>query len=440
MSAAQPLPSSVINKQPMTADAQYMQQQSHIFVFSTQLANRAFESVVQSQYPTIIAYHCSQPGTKKYLDRNPLKLSQFSRSASAPQLYNCKRPRLPDEELTPEQRHHRASQLATLKRIGEMLLPDQQHAAQPPPNSCQMMPNGPASMCGPNGPTVSMNGPMGGGGMMMGPNGPMMPNNGMGPGPGGGPMGPMGPGGHGPMMPQGGPMGPGMMGPMDPRMMGPQQRMMGPGGPPTSIAAQMEWQRLQSEFYDERRRKGMLNMGPGCHMGPHGPGMPMGHQPGGPMGPQGPSGPMGPQGMGGPMGPQGPGGPMGPQGPGAPMGPQGPGSPMCGQGPPGPMHPNMRMMMMMPSRMQGPPPPYPLSQPRAVGVPGALSTARNTVHQQLRGQELTIHKQANTGLRDADVRPTLCAFDAAPPASLAAFPGAHSPAAMAGPMCAGLAA
>ena len=67
--AAQPLPSSVINKQPMTADAQYMQQQSHIFVFSTQLANKAYEAVVlQSQYPTIIAYHCSQPGTKKYLD------------------------------------------------------------------------------------------------------------------------------------------------------------------------------------------------------------------------------------------------------------------------------------------------------------------------------------------------------------------------------------
>ena len=67
--AAQPLPSSVINKQPMTADAQYMQQQSHIFVFSTQLANKAYEAVVlQSQFPTIIAYHCSQPGTKKYLD------------------------------------------------------------------------------------------------------------------------------------------------------------------------------------------------------------------------------------------------------------------------------------------------------------------------------------------------------------------------------------
>ena len=64
----------------MTADAQYMQQQSHIFVFSTQLANKAYEAVVlQSQYPTIIAYHCSQPGTKKYLDVSDLKVGQARR-------------------------------------------------------------------------------------------------------------------------------------------------------------------------------------------------------------------------------------------------------------------------------------------------------------------------------------------------------------------------
>lgn len=64
----QPLPSNVINKQPGTMEAQYMQQQSQIFVFTTALANKAAECVVQGQYRSIIEYHCAQPGTKKYLE------------------------------------------------------------------------------------------------------------------------------------------------------------------------------------------------------------------------------------------------------------------------------------------------------------------------------------------------------------------------------------
>lgn len=47
---------------------QYMQQQSQIFVFSTSLANKSAESVLAGQYPTIIAYHCAQPRTKKFLE------------------------------------------------------------------------------------------------------------------------------------------------------------------------------------------------------------------------------------------------------------------------------------------------------------------------------------------------------------------------------------
>lgn len=66
----QPLPSNVLPKQP-PAEAQYMQQQSQIFVFSTTLANKAAESVLQGQFPSIIACHCAQPGTKKYLEVNP---------------------------------------------------------------------------------------------------------------------------------------------------------------------------------------------------------------------------------------------------------------------------------------------------------------------------------------------------------------------------------
>lgn len=45
-----------------------MQQQSQIFVFSTTLANKGADAVLQGQYPSIIAYHCAQPGTKKYLE------------------------------------------------------------------------------------------------------------------------------------------------------------------------------------------------------------------------------------------------------------------------------------------------------------------------------------------------------------------------------------
>lgn len=84
----QPLPSNVVNKQSNSMDVslkttdarsirlslafsfQYMQQQSQIFVFSTNLANRSAEAVRSGQYPTIIAYHCDQPETKKFLQVN----------------------------------------------------------------------------------------------------------------------------------------------------------------------------------------------------------------------------------------------------------------------------------------------------------------------------------------------------------------------------------
>lgn len=44
------------------------QQQSQIFVFSTLLANKGAESVISGQHHSIIAYHCAQPATKKYLE------------------------------------------------------------------------------------------------------------------------------------------------------------------------------------------------------------------------------------------------------------------------------------------------------------------------------------------------------------------------------------
>ena len=68
---SQPLPSNVLGKGgDRTLDQQYMQQSSQIFVFSTQWANRSAQSVMEhpEEYPTIIAWHESQPETKKQLE------------------------------------------------------------------------------------------------------------------------------------------------------------------------------------------------------------------------------------------------------------------------------------------------------------------------------------------------------------------------------------
>ncbi|XP_072750908.1 protein BCL9 homolog isoform X4 [Anoplolepis gracilipes] len=77
----QPLVSNVVGKQMGTSassgEAQYMQQQSQIFVFSTQLANTGADAVIRGEYHSIIAYHCAQPATKKYLEKHPNKVSHF---------------------------------------------------------------------------------------------------------------------------------------------------------------------------------------------------------------------------------------------------------------------------------------------------------------------------------------------------------------------------
>ncbi|XP_017781027.1 PREDICTED: protein BCL9 homolog isoform X2 [Nicrophorus vespilloides] len=199
----QPLASNVINKQPSSMEVQYMQQQSQIFVFSTVLANSGAEEVIHGRFPSIIAYHCAQPGTKKYLEKNPLKITQFNRQNPAQWLNsvmknNCKRSpgigpksqpsldnflgpegledmvglgdgdmpwdqknnhqlesldsvsnglpdvpdmdscspslanvqpslqgvKVPDKDLTPQQRQHREVQLSTLRKMQEMLFPE----------------------------------------------------------------------------------------------------------------------------------------------------------------------------------------------------------------------------------------------------------------------------------------------------------------------------
>lgn len=52
---------------PTSGESQFMQQQSQIFVFSTQMANDAAETVMAGQYKNILSFHMDQPNTKKFL-------------------------------------------------------------------------------------------------------------------------------------------------------------------------------------------------------------------------------------------------------------------------------------------------------------------------------------------------------------------------------------
>ncbi|KFM59870.1 Protein BCL9-like protein, partial [Stegodyphus mimosarum] len=81
--SVQPLPSNMVNKTSFQMETQYMQQQSQIFVFSTTLANKAAESYLSGHFPSIIAFHCAQPGTKSFLEKYPLKVQQFNRQNPA---------------------------------------------------------------------------------------------------------------------------------------------------------------------------------------------------------------------------------------------------------------------------------------------------------------------------------------------------------------------
>ncbi|KAI5738728.1 hypothetical protein M8J77_010472 [Diaphorina citri] len=319
--SVQPLPSNVINKQPGTMEAQYMQQQSQIFVFSTQLANKAADCVLGGQYPSIISYHCAQPKTKKYLEKHPLKINQFNRQNSNQWLNSLVHMKKGPMKGPLGPRDSFKSNMMGMGGPG--------HMGMGGPNNNMGM----GGMCGPGGMMQGM-GPgnmMGPGPRGMGPGGPMHGGS-MHSGPGGpmhsGPGGPMHSGPGGPMHSgPGGPIHPGPGGPMHSGPGGPMHS--GPGGPLHSGPG------------------GPMHPGPGGPMHP-GPGGPMHSGPGGPMhsGPGGPmhSGPGGPMhsGLGGQMhsGPggnmhSGPGGPMH-SGPGGPMH-SGPGGNMH-SGPGGPMH------------------------------------------------------------------------------------------------------
>ncbi|RWS24471.1 Protein BCL9-like protein [Leptotrombidium deliense] len=74
---------AVHGKGSMSMDSQYMQQQSQVFVFTTQLANHAADALMNGQYPSIIAFHCSQPATKDLLSKHPLNEQQFKQGPNS---------------------------------------------------------------------------------------------------------------------------------------------------------------------------------------------------------------------------------------------------------------------------------------------------------------------------------------------------------------------
>lgn len=69
------------NMKTSQMDGQFMQQhQNQVFVFSTILANQAAEAVDQGQFPSIIHYHMNNPQTKKFIEKNSIKLQNFNRT------------------------------------------------------------------------------------------------------------------------------------------------------------------------------------------------------------------------------------------------------------------------------------------------------------------------------------------------------------------------
>jgi len=59
--------SSSVSHSMTTSDAQFLQQQSQIFVFSTRMANDAAELVMAGKYKNILNFHMDQSETQKFL-------------------------------------------------------------------------------------------------------------------------------------------------------------------------------------------------------------------------------------------------------------------------------------------------------------------------------------------------------------------------------------
>lgn len=58
-------------QQQVPSESHLVQQQSEIFVFTTQLANEAAQAVQSGQYKNILSFHMDQPSTKAFLQVPP---------------------------------------------------------------------------------------------------------------------------------------------------------------------------------------------------------------------------------------------------------------------------------------------------------------------------------------------------------------------------------
>ena len=61
------MPGGPVPSGPQGQMSDFTQQQSHIFVFSTGLANKASEMVLGNQTKSIITFHLDQPSTQQFL-------------------------------------------------------------------------------------------------------------------------------------------------------------------------------------------------------------------------------------------------------------------------------------------------------------------------------------------------------------------------------------
>ncbi|XP_055997435.1 B-cell CLL/lymphoma 9 protein-like isoform X2 [Ostrea edulis] len=75
---------------PTSGESQFMQQQSQIFVFSTQMANDAAETVMAGQYKNILSFHMDQPSTKKFLQKHQMKINPFAGSPGGMPIRNVR--------------------------------------------------------------------------------------------------------------------------------------------------------------------------------------------------------------------------------------------------------------------------------------------------------------------------------------------------------------
>lgn len=246
---------------------QQQNQQNQIFVFSSKLANQAAKAVGQGRFPSIIAFHKSLPATARLLSclavsnytgpdggdhsTSPRSTPGASRSAFDQSYSGSASPStsaMLKDNLTPEQLRKRQENLAKLQGIGEMLnvYP---YSGQPSNMAVADVANGrsSASMCHVVGLFRHGNGVYS---RAQGPSHPLMMSTGNAQHPcvtdgsrnavihtanalDGYPVS------YCPAIIQSGPNG---------------QTIVTPRGPPLT-SAQLEWQRLQAEFFEKRARE-----------------------------------------------------------------------------------------------------------------------------------------------------------------------------------------